>query len=213
MMGISTHIRFPRMNSISKLQLTLCAGALVATFLVSGCSESPETGKPEAAAPAASPTPTVVGGMTEPLAQDLVGAQYRIAAEPLLVQNGELIRTVVSVTNSGKVAINSRGKLPVNLAISLVDGSGSMISRDFVRASLPDEGIPAGGSADVVTEVQAKYVVDKGLRFGLVQEGVAWFSDLNVATLDSGILSACEDQGKRTICGKEGKPLATAPEQ
>jgi len=213
MKGNSIHLRFPRMKKISNIQLNLCAAALVAALGVAGCSKAPETGADStapAASPVASPAVTDTTGMTEPLTRDNAGAAYRIAAEPVLVKNGEVIRTVVAVTNTGKVAINSKGKLPVNLAISLVDKDGTVVAQDFVRASLPAEGIPVGGSADVITEVPAKDVVGKGLRFGLVQESVAWYSDFNVATVDSGLLVSCEDQGKSAVCDKDGKPLANA---
>ncbi|MFS8441986.1 glycosyltransferase [Xanthomonas campestris pv. raphani] len=152
---------------------------------------------------------TEAGGMSTPLTQDQVGARYAIASEPGLVNNGELVRIAVSVTNSSKVAINSKGTLPVNLAISLVDSSGALSTKDFVRAVLPAEGIPAGASAEVIAEVPAQAVIGKSLRFGLVQEGVAWFSDFKIEPLDYGPFTSCAYQGKQTICGAGGKPLST----
>lgn len=201
------------MNKISKGQLSLLVAAMAAVLTVAGCSESPNEPSADAAAPPAPAPQATTPGMTEALTPEQAGAQYHFGAEPTLAQDGQVVRTVVTVTNSGKVAVNSRGTLPVNLGISLIDGSGAMVTRDFVRASLPLEGIPVGGSADVVAEVPSKDVVGKGLRYGLVQEGVAWYSDLNVAALDYGVLTACEDQGKQTICGKDGKPLAKAAAQ
>jgi outer membrane murein-binding lipoprotein Lpp len=201
------------MNKISTAPYTLCAAALVAALAVAGCSKSPEVGAERAenaAAPVQTPVVAETAGMAVPLTQDQVGAQYRIAAEPMFAQNGEVVRTVVSVSNTGKVAISSKGKLPVNLAISLVDKDGAFVARDYIRASLPAEGIPAGSSADVITEVPAKDVAGKSLRFGLVQEAVAWYSDFNVAPVDSTLLTGCENQGKSTLCGKDGKPLANA---
>lgn len=212
---IPIHTRFLRMNKISKHQFTLCAAALAAAIALSACSKGPES--EQAAQPAATPaatSPVAEGAaMTAALTQDQAGAEYRITAEPVLVQNGEVIRTVVAVKNTGKTLISSHGSLPVNLAVSLVDGAGQMVNREFVRVSLPGEGIAAGATADVVADAKAADVVGKGLRFGLVQEGVAWFSDLNVATLDYGPLTTCQDQGKQTICGKDGKPLVNAESQ
>ncbi|MFA4914602.1 MULTISPECIES: glycosyltransferase [Stenotrophomonas] len=208
MKGITIHHRVSPMNKISKSQFSLCAAAALATAIaVSGCSKAPEADQAAQTAPAAAAPVAEAPDMTTPLTQEQAGAQYAITAEPVLVNNGETLRTVVSVTNTGKVAISSKGKLPVNLAISLVDPSGEMVARDFVRASLPAAGIAAGASADVITEVPAKDVVGKSLRFGLVQEAIVWFSDFNVATVDYGPLTACDDQGKPTICGKDGKPL------
>ncbi len=201
------------MNNISKLQYSLCAAALATAIAVSGCSKSQETSSPaQPVSEAAEPAPAAVESppMAAPLTQDQVGAQYRIAAKPVLVHNGEGVRIVLSVTNAGTIAINSNGKLPVNLAVSLVDLNGTAIDQDFVRVSLPVSGIASGSSADVVAEVPSNKVVGKALRFGLVQESVAWFSDFKVAPLDYGPLTSCEDEGKPTICGKEGKPLAHA---
>lgn len=196
------------MNNISKSQFSLYAAALAAAIAISGCSKSPE------AEPAVQPSPEATAAadaappMAAPLTQDQVGAQYRISAEPVLVKNGEVVRTVVSVTNTGATAINSNGSLPVNLAVSLVDLNGAAVAQDFVRVSLPAVGIPSGGSAEVVAEVPANQVAGKALRFGLVQETVAWFSDFKIAPLDYGPFTSCEDQGKPTLCGKDGKPLA-----
>ncbi|WP_315387407.1 glycosyltransferase [uncultured Stenotrophomonas sp.] len=201
------------MNKISKVQLSFLVVAMAAVLTVSGCSESPNQANSDAAAPPA-PTPqATTPGMTAALTPEQAGAQYHLQTEPTLAQDGQVIRAVVSITNSGKVAVNSRGTLPVNLGVSVIDASGAMVTRDFVRASLPLDGIPVGGSADVVAEVPSKDVIGKGLRFGMVQEGVAWYSDLNVPALDYGVLTACEDQGRQTICGKDGKPLATAAAQ
>jgi len=195
------------MNNISKRQFSLCTAALAAAIAVSGCSKSPDAEPAVQVAPEAPAAAVVAPPMAAPLTQDQVGAQYRISAEPVLVQNGEVVRTVVSVTNTGAIAINSNGNLPVNLAVSLVDLNGTAVAQDFVRAALPASGIPSGGSADVVAEVPANEVAGKALRFGLVQETVAWFSDFKIAPLDYGPLTSCEEQGKPTLCGKDGKPL------
>ncbi|UXM99773.1 hypothetical protein N8D55_19295 [Xanthomonas hortorum pv. pelargonii] len=105
--------------------------ALAAAIAVTGCSKSPnDTAQPVADAqqPAAAAAPEVEG-ISAPIPQDQVGAQYAVSAEPVLVRNGEILKVVVNVTNTGKVAVNSKGKMPVNLAISLVDGAGAMVKR------------------------------------------------------------------------------------
>jgi hypothetical protein len=185
------------------------AVALSAALAITGCSETPDADQAAQPAPAES-VASSLPVMAEALTQQQVGAEYRVRAAPALVQNGAVVRTVIEVKNTGTTSINSNGKFPIHLAISLVDGAGKMIALDFVRATLPAEGIPVGGSADVVAEVPAKGVVGHAMRFGLVQEGVAWYSDFNVAPLDLGPLTSCADQGKQTVCGDDGKPLPVA---
>ncbi|MQU40853.1 hypothetical protein, partial [Pseudomonas sp. FSL R10-2172] len=68
--------------------------------------------------------------MSMPLTQEQVGARYAIVSDPVIANSGEVIRAVVSVTNAGKSTISSKGKLPVNLAISLVDASGVVLAKD-----------------------------------------------------------------------------------
>jgi len=213
MKGISIHHRFSLMKLESKSPLSLCATAVLAASIaltVAGCSKSPEPEAPVNAAPAPVEPVTADPAMTAALTPEQIGAQYAITGSPALVQNGEMVRTIVKVTNTGTVAINSGGQMPVKLAISLIDKNGEMLAQDFVRASLPVQGIEPGATADVVTEVPAADLAGKGLRFGLVQEAVAWYSTMNVAPLDYGPLSSCEDQGKKTLCGTDGKPLSSA---
>jgi len=213
MKGVSIHHRFSLMKLDSKSPLSICATAVLAASIAltfAGCSKAPEAEAPAAAAPAEVAPASAGVAMKAALTPEQVGAQYAIAANPALIQNGELVRTVVKVTNTGTVAINSGGQMPVNLAISLIDKNGEVVAQDFVRASLPAEGIEPGATADVVTEVPAADLAGKGLRFGLVQEAVAWYSTMNVAPLDYGPLSSCDDQGKKTLCGADGKPLSTA---
>jgi len=209
MKGISTNDRLFTMSHTSHAPLLRYAAvALTAAIAITGCSESPNADQAVQPAPAAAESASNLPGMTEALTQPQVGAEYRISAEPVLAQDGLVVRTVVGVKNTGTVAINSNGKFPLHLAVSLVDEAGKMVALDFVRVNLPAEGIPAGGSADVVAEVPAKGVVGHFMRFGLVQEGVAWYTDFNVAPLDYGPLTSC--QGKDTVCGKDGKPLTAA---
>lgn len=209
MKKFSIHKKSSIMKKMNKSRHVVGAAVvLAAAIVVTGCSESPNTAKSSADAqqPAAAAVPEVEG-ISSPIPQEQVGARYAVLAEPVLVKNGEVLKVVVNVTNTGKVAVNSKGQMPVNLAVSLVDGAGAMVKQEFVRAPLPPQGIPAGGSADVIAEVPAQAVAGNTLRFGLVQEAVAWYSDYKIQPLDYGPFSSCEDQGKPTLCGKDGKPL------
>ncbi|WP_126949240.1 glycosyltransferase [Xanthomonas vesicatoria] len=197
------------MKSFVKTPVSLGTVAILATVItLAGCSKSPEADQPVTAAPQPAAPASEAPGMTTPLTQEQVGARYAIVSDPVVANNGEVIRTVVSVTNAGKETLSSKGTLPVNLAISLVDSSGTVSAKDFVRAPLPADGIAAGASAEVIAEVPAQAVVGKSLRFGLVQEGFAWFSDFKIEPLDYGPFTSCADQGKQTLCGAGGKPLS-----
>lgn len=179
---------------------------------MAGCARSPED-KPQSAAPESQASPTAdTAAMNVPLTPDQVGARYRISREAVLTNGGQAIRTIVAVTNTGKVAINSHGSKPINLAISLVDDSGKVVAQDFVRSALPADGIAAGHTADVTTEVPVQPVLGKRLRFGLVQESVAWYSDFKVEPLDYGPLSACESASAGPVC-KDGQPLKSEAQQ
>ena len=194
------------------------ATAFAFALALTACNKSPEApeGAEDQAAPAAAETPATAAqtaqepGMDVPLTQEQAGAKYSIKSEPVIAGNQDILRMIITVENTGSTAILSKGKMPVNLAISLVDDAGNYTARDFIRASLPAEGISAGSSAEVVTEVPLKDVIGKTLRFGLVQEGVAWYSDFNVTPIDYGPFTTCSEQGKSTVCGKDGKPLQKA---
>ncbi|AOD15872.1 glycosyltransferase [Xanthomonas fragariae] len=209
MKNLSIHKKSSIMKKMKKSRRVVGAAiALAAAIVVTGCSKSPNNNAQQSAdaqqSAAAAPE---VEGISAPIPQDQVGARYAVSAEPVLFKNGEILKVVVNVTNTGKVAVNSKGKMPVNLAVSLVDGAGAMVKQEFVRVPLPPQGIPAGGSADVVAEVPAQAVAGNTLRFGLVQEAVAWYSDYKIQPLDYGPFNSCKDQGKPTLCGKDGKPL------
>ncbi|MBB4597979.1 glycosyltransferase [Xanthomonas arboricola] len=198
------------MNVISKLRAQSgIVVALMAVIALVGCSRSPDAEQPAQGAVQQQKTVAEAPEMSGALTQDQAGARYAIASDPVIVQNGALLRTVVSVTNLGKVMISSTGKLPVNLAISLADRDGAVLQQDFVRASLPTGGIAAGSTAEVTVEVPTQAVLGKVMRFGLVQESVAWYSDFKIEPIDYGPITACQDQGKQAVCGAGGKPLAT----
>ncbi len=208
MTGVSIHNRFLSMSKVSRPQLTLVATALLVAVATIGCTPSPDANQPAAPATPAQPA-AVESGMMAPLTQEQVGARYSVAGTPVLINEGRALRITVSVANTGSVAISSKGDKPVNLAISLVDGTGAVVAQDFVRVALPDDGIAAGASAEVVAEVPVQDVLGKSLKIGLVQETVAWFSDFKVESLDYGPLTTCEDQGKQAVC-KDGVALPHA---
>lgn len=186
--------------------LPLLCGLSIAAL--AGCSKSPERTEQVTGAQESSPVTAGAADVSEPLTQDQVGATYQLAGAPVLEQGGQRLVISVLVKNTGSVALASQGDKPVNLGISIVDESGEVVDQDFARAALPEPGIGAGAEAIVVANVPAERVAGKKLRFGLVQEGVAWFTGLGVAPLDYGPLSSCEHDGARTLCGPEGQALS-----
>lgn len=198
------------MKDISRSRRSFCIALFFfAAWILTGCSEFPESSR---SATADSPAAVHLSApsMTGPLGKEQVGANYSLVGEPVLTQDDAVVRTIIAVNNRGTVRITSGGTMPVHLAISLIDGEGGMVAQDFIRAGLPAAGIEPGATVDVVTEVPADQAVGNGLRFGLVQESVAWYSAMDVAPLDYGPLTRCENDGRSTVCGSDGRPLAQA---
>ena len=171
-----------------------------------GCSKAPEPAE-QGADVLVSSQPMAVSEINEPLAQGDVGARYLMNEAPQLEQGGQILRIPLLVKNTGSSPLLSQGQRPVNLGISLLDDSGQIMELDFSRSPLPEGGIAAGAESTVVVDLPAERVVGKKLRFGLVQESVAWFSDLGVVPLDYGPIAHCENSGIKTLCGVDGKPF------
>lgn len=188
----------------------LIRSGFVAASLITLCACSQpappaDTASTEPAAPAPE-APPVAGGMVKALAKEQVGVTFVQQGAPVLVRDGAAIRFVVTLTNSGTVAISSQGAFPVNIGVQLLASDGKVAKRDFVRARIPEIG--AGASADVTVEVPAKDVVGSSIRLELVQEKVAWFSSFGIAPFDFGPFTSCDANGVATVCGADGKPLA-----
>ena len=110
-------------------------------------------------------------------------ASYAASAPPFLLPGGQTLLPV-TVTNTGTATWPAGGAAPVHLATHLLGPNGSVVVWDGARTALPMD-IPPG--AIVQTSVVVAAPLTPGaykLRIDLVQEGVAWFSQLGVPTLD-----------------------------
>ncbi len=109
------------------------------------------------------------------------GASYQ-AAPPPTAAAGATVTVPVTVANASNFAWSSSGEKPVNLAYHFYDSAGRLVLWDGARTKLPAD-VGPGASATVQAAVLFPTTVGTyTLRFDLVQEGVAWFSQKGVAT-------------------------------
>ncbi len=105
---------------------------------------------------------------------------YGATTTPALATIGAQVSLSVAVNNYGPRTLVAGGPNPVHLSYHLLDSSGSVVVWDGLRAALPGD-IPAGSSASVAIDVQLPSVVGTyTIAWDLVQEGVAWLSQLGL---------------------------------
>ncbi len=110
------------------------------------------------------------------------GVGYGATTTPALATIGALLSLTVAVNNYGPRTLPAGGPNPVHVAYHLLTAAGAVITWDGLRASLPADLAP-GQSASVAVEVQMPTVVgDYVLSWDLVQEGVAWLSQVGIAS-------------------------------
>jgi hypothetical protein len=106
-------------------------------------------------------------------------AELHVGSAPDTLRAGEVFEVSVAVRNTGTLAWRRDGAKPTRVAYHWVPLHGPVTIADFEgqRTALPED-VPPGGSLDVVARARAP--ADEGtyrLRWDLVQEDVAWFSD------------------------------------
>ncbi len=134
-----------------------------------------------------------VQGSASPLAERLrwwhddqwLRAEYSVEAAPRVVRAGELFAVPVTVRNTGTVDWPHGGGHPTHLAYHWERKEGAaqgatdsaLAVFEGRRTALPAD-VPPGAALDVVALVEGPPQVGSyKLRWDLVQEGVAWFSD------------------------------------
>jgi SpoIID/LytB domain protein len=110
------------------------------------------------------------------------GVGYGGTTTPALATIGALVTLRVDVNNYGPRTLVAVGPNPVHLSYHLYGPSGDTVTWDGFRGFLPGD-IPPGKSASVEVQVQLPSTVgDYVVAWDLVQEGVAWFSQLGLGT-------------------------------
>lgn len=105
---------------------------------------------------------------------------YGASTTPALATIGARLQLRVEVNNYGPRTLQASGSNPVRLSYHLLQG-GTVVTWDGLRGDLPYD-IPAGGSASVEIDVQLpSRVGDYVVAWDMVQEGVAWLSQLGLA--------------------------------
>ena len=108
------------------------------------------------------------------------GVGYGATTTPSLATIGAQLSLSVEVNNYGPRTLVADGPNPVHLSYHLFDSAGNTVVWDGLRGTLPGD-IPAGRSASVSVDVQLPSTVgDYTLSWDLVQEGVAWLSQLGL---------------------------------
>jgi SAM-dependent methyltransferase len=119
-----------------------------------------------------------------PLRQDSrhhVGLQHELDITPKTsrVRHGEPVSVDVRLRNTGTaswLATNTEIFGTVRLGTHLLDGSGTLLSVDHSRHSLPER-IEPGGTASMTVHVGLPRPGHFRLAFDLVAEGVTWFEN------------------------------------
>ena len=114
-------------------------------------------------------------------------AHYAIGQMPGRVRVGESFTVPVTLQNVGTVRWRASGPRPVRLAYHWepIVGATTREDREGVRTALPRD-VPPGGAVDVAGEVRGPNSIGTyRLRWDLLQDGAAWFSDLGNPTPES----------------------------
>ena len=106
---------------------------------------------------------------------------YGASTTPSQATIGARVTLRVDVNNYGPRTLTAVGTNPVRLSYHLYGSTGSTITWDGLRGFLPGD-IPPGQSASVEVDVQLPSTVGTyTIAWDLVQEGVAWFSQLGLS--------------------------------
>lgn len=111
-------------------------------------------------------------------------ATYDATGAPRSATSGATFGARVTLTNTSQTAWSAAATDPVKLSYHWFDANGNVSVWDGVRTPLPAD-VPPGGKVTLVANVLAPPV--RGaytLRFDLVRDGLAWFSQRGVKTAD-----------------------------
>src|SRR6266511_485798 len=109
------------------------------------------------------------------------GVGYGASTTPTVAPIGARLPLRVEVNNYGPRTLAAGGANPVRLSYHVFTSSGATVTWDGLRGVLPSDLAP-GQSASVEVDVQLPSIVGSyTVAWDLVQEGVAWFSQLGLA--------------------------------
>ncbi|MDE3103008.1 MAG: hypothetical protein KGJ98_12320, partial [Chloroflexota bacterium] len=110
------------------------------------------------------------------------GVGYGATSTPALATIGATLSLNVEVDNYGPRTLPSGGANPVHLSYHLYTASGGLVTWDGARAALPADLAPGQGVSIPIDVQMPAQVGSYVLAWDLVQEGVAWFSQIGVAS-------------------------------
>lgn len=182
--------------------LALCA----ATLLLAACGKN--TSPPVTASPAEEPPAATAANA--PIPADQLGATLALVGSPGYDSSDDTVHARISITNTGRVALSSKGAHIFNLGVMLVgpDGPDKVPgNRNFVRVPLPL--VAPGSQIEVDAVLPAEPLLNLAVRADLVQENVSWFAGYGYATLEIGTFQRCDGE-PRTLCDDNGNPVIAA---
>jgi len=107
-------------------------------------------------------------------------AGYGASTTPALATIGATLRLSVEVVNYGPRTLSPAGPNPVSLAYHIHDAAGATVVWDGQRAALPREIGPGQSQAVSIQVALPNSTGDYLVSWDLVQEGLAWFSQLGI---------------------------------
>ncbi|MDE3113211.1 MAG: SpoIID/LytB domain-containing protein, partial [Chloroflexota bacterium] len=110
------------------------------------------------------------------------GIGYGATTTPALATIGATLSLSVEVDNYGPRSLPAAGTNPVHLSYHLYTASGAVVAWDGARASLPADLAPGQGVSVPIDVQMPSQVGSYVLAWDLVQEGVAWLSQVGVAS-------------------------------
>ena len=113
------------------------------------------------------------------------GARYDTSAVPRTAAGGVTFAAKVTLTNTSQSIWTAAGTGPVRLSYHWLDAGGNVVVWDGARSPLPLDVLPGTTLAVNATVLAPQTYGTYTLRFDLVRDGVAWFSQKGVAGADT----------------------------
>lgn len=190
-------------------QPVLFAMVLTGALALTACNKQPESPAPLTdTKPAATPAVS----LDSPLAQESIGANFRIVSGPFYNKAEDLVSYKMEIENTGTATVSSVGKHPFHIGVSILGADGTFAtppaSQDFQRIDLP-AALQSGEKLEFAVGFPAAPTVGGTVVVDGVQEGVAWLRDYGKPALEIGEFTRCSGS-ENTLCTADGAEVPVA---